>query len=65
MENETQQSQTVETTAQPSMTDLPRLKKLGETMTHHGREMALALIFLIVGLLIVRWIDKGLRTGIE
>jgi len=34
-------------------------------MTYHGRDMALALIFLIVGLLIVRWIDKGLRAGLN
>ena len=70
MDNEIQQSQKIEiapsqigTTA--AVTDLPRLRELGDTMTHHGTQMALALAILIIGLLVVRWIDKGLRKGLK
>jgi small conductance mechanosensitive channel len=45
--------------------ELSRLQKLGETMTLHGTQMVLALLVLIVGLLVARWIDKGLRIGLR
>ncbi|MFO7716419.1 mechanosensitive ion channel family protein [Desulfosarcina sp.] len=45
--------------------EMNRLQRLGETMTLHGTEMALALVILIVGLLAARWIDKGLRSGLR
>ena len=38
-----------------------RLQNLGNVMTQYGTHMALALCVLIAGLLIIRWIDKGLR----
>ncbi len=41
--------------------EFSRLERLGETMTQHGTQMVLALILLIVGLLLSRYIDKGLR----
>ena len=70
MDNEIHQSQKIEiaptpvgTTAAP--TDLPRLRKLGDTMTLHGTHMALALALLISGLLVAKWIDKGLRKGLK
>lgn len=44
---------------------LSRLQKLGETMTMHGTQMVLALLVLIVGLLLAKWIDKGLRKGLR
>ncbi len=34
-------------------------------MTLHGTQMALALALLIIGLLVVKWIDKGLRKGLK
>lgn len=40
---------------------LSRLQGLGEVMTQYGTHMALSLGVLIVGLLVVRWIDRGLR----
>ena len=40
---------------------ISRLQGLGEVMTDYGTHMALSLGVLIVGLLVVRWIDKGLR----
>ncbi len=57
----------MQTLNKPSTTvdDMPRLQKLGDTMTHHGTQMALALALLIVGLLVVKWIDKGLRKGLH
>ena len=70
MDNEIHQSQKIEiaptqigTTA--AVTDLPRLRKLGDTMTLHGTQMALALALLIIGLLLAKWIDKGLRNGLK
>ena len=70
MENETYQFQKTEqvptqigTTA--AITDIPRLRNLGDTMTVHGTQMALALALLIIGLLVVKWIDKGLRKGLK
>ncbi|MGA6926229.1 MAG: mechanosensitive ion channel family protein [Desulfosarcina sp.] len=70
MDNEVHQSQKIEiapsqvgTTA--AVTDLPRLRELGDTMTHHGTQMALALALLIIGLLVAKWIDKGLRKGLK
>jgi small conductance mechanosensitive channel len=41
--------------------DMSRLQRLGEVMTTHGKQMVLALIVLIVGLLVARLITKGLR----
>lgn len=41
--------------------ELNRLERIGETLSQHGTEMALALGILILGLLVARWIDKGLR----
>jgi small conductance mechanosensitive channel len=40
---------------------LSRLQGLGEVMTQYGTHMALSLGVLIIGLLVVRWIDRGLR----
>jgi len=45
--------------------ELLRLQGLGEVLTLHGRQMALALLVLILGLLAARWVDKGLRTGLQ
>lgn len=46
--------------ANTTVSDMPRLQKLGETMTQHGTQMALALAILIIGLLAARWIHKSL-----
>ncbi len=46
-------------------TEMNRLQRLGEVMTLHGREMILALLVLIIGLLLARWIDKGLRSSLQ
>ncbi len=67
MENETpqfQKSEQVSTQIGTTevITTLPRLRKLGDTMTLHGTDMALALAILIIGLLLARWIDRRLRT---
>ena len=43
---------------------LSRLDKLGETLTHSGTAMVMALVILIIGLLIARWFDKVLRTNL-
>jgi small conductance mechanosensitive channel len=40
--------------------ELSRLEKLGETMTEHGTQMALALAILIIGLFAARWIHQRL-----
>lgn len=45
--------------------EFSRLQNLGEALTLHGRQMVLALLVLIVGLLAARWIDKGLRSGLR
>lgn len=37
------------------------LQNTGEVLTQHGAHMVRALAILIVGMLVVRWIDKGLR----
>ena len=41
--------------------EMSRLQQLGETMTQHGTNMALALAILIIGLLAARWIHQNLR----
>ncbi len=64
MENEKEQFNFVQQNTETSVTEIPRLQLLGETMTYHGTEMALGLVLLIVGLLVVRWIDRGLRAGL-
>jgi small conductance mechanosensitive channel len=43
---------------------LSRLDQLGETLTHNGTAMVLALVILIVGLLIARWLDRVLRINL-
>ena len=40
--------------------ELSRLERLGETMTEHGTQMALALAILIIGLFAARWIHQRL-----
>ncbi len=45
--------------------ELSRLQRLGEVMTQHGTDMALALVILIIGLLAARLIDRGLRKGLR
>jgi len=45
--------------------EMPRLQRLGEVMTQHGTDMALALAILIIGLLLARWIDRSLRKGLR
>ena len=45
--------------------ELSRLEMLGETMTQHGTQMALALAILIIGLFAARWIHKGLSQWIR
>ena len=45
--------------------DFTRFQRLGEVLTVHGRQMVLALVVLIFGLLLAKWIDKGLRAGLR
>lgn len=42
-----------------------RLQSLGEVMTQYGTRIALTLAVLIAGLILIRWIDKGLRKGLN
>jgi porin len=46
-----------------AIADIPRLQELGEAMTLHGTQLALAI--LIIGLLVVKWLDKGLAFGFD
>jgi small conductance mechanosensitive channel len=48
-----------------TLVDMPRLQHLGEVMTDHGTEMAMALAILIVGLLVVRLLVKWLRKVLQ
>lgn len=45
--------------------ELSRLQQIGHTLFLHGREMVLALLILILGLLAARWIDKALRNTLR
>jgi len=45
--------------------EMSRLQALGETMTQHGTQMALALAILIIGLLAARWIHNRLSQAIR
>ncbi len=45
--------------------ELSRFQQLGETMTQHGTQMALALAILIIGLLTARWLHNRLRQLIR
>ena len=45
--------------------EMSRLQVLGETMTQHGTQMALALAILILGLLAARWIHSRLSQAIR
>jgi small conductance mechanosensitive channel len=47
------------------MNEMTRLQSVRDVLTHHGAEMVLALAILIFGLLLSRWIDKGLRNGLR
>lgn len=42
-------------------TVIDRLQRTGEVLTQHGTNMVLSLALLIAGLVLVRWIHKGLR----
>jgi small conductance mechanosensitive channel len=42
--------------------EFSRMQQIGDTLALHGREMVIALIVLILGLLLARWIDRGLRA---
>ena len=41
--------------------EMSRLKQLGETLSQHGTDMAMALAILIIGLLAARWMHQNLR----
>ena len=43
---------------------MDRLQTLGEAMTQYGTRIALSLAVLIAGLILIRWIDKGLRNSL-
>jgi small conductance mechanosensitive channel len=45
--------------------EMSRLQHLGEVMTMHGTQMVLTLVVLIAGLLLARWIDKWMRSGLH
>lgn len=45
--------------------ELSRMQEIGDTLSLHGREMVIALVVLILGLLLARWIDKGLRNLLQ
>lgn len=45
--------------------ELSRMQQIGDTLALHGREMVIALAILILGLLLARWIDKGLRNVLQ
>jgi len=45
--------------------ELSRMQQIGDTLALHGREMVIALAILILGLLLARWIDKGLRNLLQ
>lgn len=45
--------------------ELSRMQQIGDTLALHGREMVIALAILIVGLLVARWIDRGLRNLLQ
>jgi len=45
--------------------EMSRLQMLGDTMTQHGTQMALALAILILGLLAARWMHNSLSQGIR
>ena len=70
MENEMFQFQKTEqvptqTGTTAAITDLPRLRELGNDLTLHGRQMVLALVILILGLLAARWIHARLKQGLR
>ena len=41
-----------------------RFQRLGELMAERGPELVFSLLVLIIGLLLVRWITKGLRAAL-
>ncbi len=45
--------------------EMSRLQILGQTMTRHGQEIVIALIMLISGLLIARWVHNSLSKGMR
>jgi small conductance mechanosensitive channel len=45
--------------------ELSRLQVLGETLSQYGREIMLALIILICGLFVAKWVHHGLSRGMQ
>ena len=45
--------------------DLSRIHQLGEALSQNGTAMVVALVTLIIGLLVARYIHKGLRMTLE
>ena len=45
--------------------ELSRLDRLSEALTQNGQAMVLALVILIIGLFVARWIDKGFRAALR
>jgi len=54
----------MEEQALPLDIQLKCIQRIEEIMTHHGQELLLSLVFLIAGLLIVRWAMKLVRLGL-
>jgi small conductance mechanosensitive channel len=45
--------------------EISRLQRIGDTLSQHGTQMALALAILIFGLLATRWLDRIIRVGLR
>ena len=44
--------------------EFTKLEQIRDIMALHGRELALALIILIVGLYLAKWLTQRLRIGL-
>jgi small conductance mechanosensitive channel len=42
-----------------------KIKEIGHIMAQHGRDIIIALALVVVGLIIIKWINQGLKRGLS
>ena len=45
--------------------EIGKIKEIGDLMAQHGRDIIIALALVVVGLIVIKWINQGLKRGLS
>jgi small conductance mechanosensitive channel len=45
--------------------EIGKIKEIGSLLAQHGRDIIIALALVVVGLMVVKWINQGLKRGLN